>query len=180
MSADFLMSVADLVTPRLLLTQCEEAELGELHKLWNEPVIGRYLWKGQLISLDQAAQILQESLLLRKKIGVGLWLIRLWPDCHVIGFCGFGPDDNMEDTLLVYGLRPEEQRKGFALEATRAVLAYAFANEAFSRIYAHADTENQRSRTLLLRLGMRFEKEICAGERSVMRYVLLREDFQAV
>ena len=80
------MSVADLITSRLLLKQCEEAEFDELYRLWNEAGIRRSFWEGRLISVQQAGQVLQESLLLKKKVGVGLWLIRLWPDGRAIGY----------------------------------------------------------------------------------------------
>jgi hypothetical protein len=55
----------------------------------------------------------------------------------------------MEDVLPVYGLRAEQQRKGFALEAARAALARAFDMPAFSRVYAQTDLENQRSHQFL-------------------------------
>jgi RimJ/RimL family protein N-acetyltransferase len=135
---------------------------------------------GRLLSLQQARLVLQESLFLREKAGIGLWLINISPKDPAIGFCGFGLADNLDDVLLVYGLRAERQDQGFALEAARAVLAYAFEKPAFSRVYAQTETGNCKSRALLLRLGMRPESEISFGERRLLRYVLLKMTFQAL
>jgi RimJ/RimL family protein N-acetyltransferase len=173
------MSVADLITSRLLLKQCEEAEFDELYRLWNEAGIRRSL--GRTVDLRAASRTGSPGKFAAQEKGWGGIVVdqalARWSRHR---FCGFGFADNMEDVPLIYGLRAEQQRTGFALEAARAALTSAFDMPEFSRIYAQTDVENQRSRALLLRLGMRLEKEIRFGERCLVRYVLSKGDFRSV
>ena len=67
-----------------------------------------------------------------------------------------------------YVFHPDAQGQGFATEAARRALALAFASGAH-RVYARADPRNERSTSLMARLGMRLEahfheNEIFKGE----------------
>jgi hypothetical protein len=118
-------------------------------------------------------------LLLKKKVGVGLWVDQVLARWSRHRFCGFGFADNMEDVPLIYGLRAGSTTNG-RHRKQRGRPTSAFDMPEFSRIYAQTNVENQRSRALLLRLGMRLEKEIRFGERCLVRYVLSKGDFRSV
>ena len=69
--------------------------------------------------------------------------------------------------FLEYEQRPEHTRylargpyvegRGLATEASRALVAFAFADIGLHRITAHCDAANERSRRMMERLGMRRE-----------------------
>jgi RimJ/RimL family protein N-acetyltransferase len=56
------------------------------------------------------------------------------------------------------------QRKGYATEAIRGLLTYAFAGLRVRRIVAECDSRNVSARRLLLKAGFRQERE-CVQDR---------------
>ena len=77
------------------------------------------------------------------------------------------------------------QRKGFAVEATKALLSYAFANFDLHRVIADIDTRVPESAALAEKLGMRREGEFKDGEFfkgqwcDMWLYAILNSEFHA-
>ncbi len=84
---------------------------------------------------------------------------------------------------LGYVLNPAYQGKGYAFEASQAVLKIGFEDAGFHRIYARCDARNEGSYRLMERLGMRREahlihNEIFKGEWSdELVYAILKEEW---
>ena len=64
-----------------------------------------------------------------------------------LGFKGFNPKGNNID--LGYGIIKEERRKGYAEEAVKEIINWAFSNEIIKEITANCLTENTSSINLL-------------------------------
>jgi RimJ/RimL family protein N-acetyltransferase len=62
-----------------------------------------------------------------------------------------------EQAEIGYILHPEAQGLGFATEAARALLAFAFGQVRLHRVYARCDARNAASAQVMRRLGMRQE-----------------------
>lgn len=97
---------------------------------------------------------------------------------QVIGACGFVPclapfgqlpsfstskesaDGNYFSTEfgLFYAVAPAYQRQGYAVEATRAIIAYAFTELQLQRIVATTTYDNTASIAVMRKVGMRIEK----------------------
>ena len=89
--------------------------------------------------------------------------IVLKEDSSLLGSCGIIQDS--PDTLqaeLGYELAPERQGSGYAQEAARAVLKFAFERQQLHRVCARCLSENHPSVSLLERLG--FRQEGCLRE----------------
>jgi aminoglycoside 6'-N-acetyltransferase len=77
------------------------------------------------------------------------------------------------------------QRQGYALEATEALLGYAFKNFDLHRVIADIDTRVPESAALAEKLGMRREAEYKDGEFfkgewcDMWLYAILKREFQA-
>jgi aminoglycoside 6'-N-acetyltransferase len=77
------------------------------------------------------------------------------------------------------------QRQGYALEATNALLKYAFENFDLRRVIADIDTRVPESAALAEKLGMRREAEYKDGEFfkgewcDMWLYAILKREFQA-
>jgi aminoglycoside 6'-N-acetyltransferase len=75
------------------------------------------------------------------------------------------------------------QRKGYAFEATYALMDYAFRNFPLHRIVADIDTRNPESAAMAEKLGMRREAEYLDSEFfkgewcSMWLYAILKRDF---
>ena len=80
---------------------------------------------------------------------------------------------------------PDHQGHGYATEASRALLAYAFEHHSLHRVYARLEPRNEASARVLEKLGMRregllVENEWVKGEwQSEAIYALLAREWEA-
>ncbi|HJX83280.1 MAG TPA: GNAT family protein [Candidatus Angelobacter sp.] len=83
------------------------------------------------------------------------------------------PDGTAE---VGYSIVPEFQRQGYAPEATKALIAWAFGHPQVTRVIAHTLPELQPSIRVMEKNGFTFTG---AGEEpGTIRYDLTREDWQ--
>ncbi len=149
--------MSDLETQRLVLAPATLADVDDLHRLWTDARVRRYLWDDRSIDRHTAEDQVRASLESFACRGFGLWVVRLRGDAATLaGFCGLrelGEPPHPEVELL-YGLAPTHWGRSYATEASRAVLAYAFERLALPRIVAGADPPNAASLRVMRRLGM--------------------------
>jgi RimJ/RimL family protein N-acetyltransferase len=87
---------------------------------------------------------------------------------------------------LGYVINPSYARRGFATEATRAVLDFAFFKLNLHRVTARIDTRNVSSAAVAAKLGMRREAEFVEDEffkgewSSTWIYAILRAEWVAL
>jgi RimJ/RimL family protein N-acetyltransferase len=74
------------------------------------------------------------------------------------GFAG-GPDDSGV-VEIGYEIAPEHQNRGFATEAARAMIDYAFAHEEVTAVVAHTLAETNASNAVLRKAAMSFVAEV--------------------
>lgn len=85
---------------------------------------------------------------------------------ELIGFCGLRYIGETRDVELLYGIHPRLWGRGFATEAARAILQWAFRETTLPRVFAGADLPNAASFRVMEKLGMRFSETrmTAAGE----------------
>jgi len=89
-------------------------------------------------------------------LGWGVWLMVHRGDGTVIGDLGFkGKPDGGGRVEIGYRVVPAYRRRGYATEATRALVDWALAQEGVARILAECDPDNVGSIRVLEKLGMR-------------------------
>ena len=95
--------------------------------------------------------------------GYGLWAVELDEQAPFIGFVGLMP---VPDTMpfapaleVGWRLAGAYWGRGLAFEAARAALAFAFEEVGEDDVVAYTAAGNVRSRRLMERLGMRYERE---------------------
>lgn len=102
------------------------------------------------------------------------WLLRyviLRETNTLIGTCGaFEPDE--KSVMLGYSILPDYRRRGYATEATRALIDFAFADDGVERVLAETYPELTPSIGVLEKCGFTFVGD-GDGER-VIRYALPR------
>lgn len=75
---------------------------------------------------------------------------------RVIGSIGFhGPPDEHGRLEVGYSVDPEHRRRGYAIEAVRAMLDWALARHGIRRFVASVAPDNDASLALISRLGFR-------------------------
>ena len=168
----------ELSAERVDLVPFEVGHLDELHRLWTDPDVRRFLWDDEVISREVAAEVIESSRASFREHGFGFWVVRLRETNESIGFAGlrrFGDQDEVE---LLYGLFPAHWGKGLATEASRRLIRFAFDDLGFPELFAGADTPNEASFRVMRRLGFRHH-----GERNIdgkaATYFVIRGEFSA-
>jgi ribosomal-protein-alanine N-acetyltransferase len=100
----------------------------------------------------------------------------LWPVIHkeakqLIGDCGLQYIPGTRDVEIGWHFRRDAWGHGYATEAARAVLRYAFEELKLRRLHALIHPFNARSIAVANRVGMRFDRIVRAYKRDLLRYV---------
>lgn len=148
--------LVELLTPRLRLDALISGDAAALFAYRGDPEVARYQgW--QPASLDEAAEWIEA---LATEPAPGHWwqrAIRLRDSGELIGDLGLGmPAEDKGGVELGITIAPAHQGQGYAGEALRAALDWAFARGA-NRATASVDPRNTASVALLCSLGMRQE-----------------------
>ena len=154
-------------------------DVDELHRLWTDPLVRRYLWDDETISPARAASEVVRGTESFRSRGFGQWTISLSGQQAIIGFCGlrlFGEADEIE---LLYGLAPAYWGRGLATEAAREMLRHAFDDLGLGVVLAGADPPNGASLRVLEKLGFRFSRCLLIGGVETPYFSISREEFQS-
>jgi len=94
----------------------------------------------------------------------------------VIGSASFkGPPDADGVVEVAYGIVPSQQGRGYATEATRALVAYAFADDRVRVVRAHTAPRNDASGRVLTKCGFtRIGQVVDPEDGPVWRWELTR------
>lgn len=172
-------------TERLRLRPIEVRDLNQIHRMWADPLVRRYLWDDLVITKERARQEIVSSTESFTNNDFGLWVVlpkerkpaEPGGKEQLIGFRGLRLIDGSSDAELLYGLHPAYWGKGYATEASSAVLRRFFAICHFDRVLARTDVPNITSVRVIERLGMDLiERSILNGIDTLI-YEVSRERF---
>lgn len=166
--------IPPLTSERLALRPFAADDMEPLHELWTSEPIRRYLWDGNIISLDQARAVLREALADAARSRIGMWTLWLRDDPKLAGFCGFRWVGIAPEPELLYALRADLWGQGLATEAAGTCIEWLFETQPASRVLAGADPANRRSQRVLERLGFAPIDEPLTGFEHVRYFALPR------
>lgn len=159
-----------LTTERLKLEPFQKADVAILHQIFTHPFVRKYLWDDEEITQVKSKSILDENELHFRQDGWGLWKILALTEHDLIGFTGLWPFFEETQPQLLYGLLPIFCGKGYATEASQAVIHYAFHHLKFNYIDAATDELNLMSIRVVERLGMLPLKRISEDANTTLFY----------
>ena len=110
--------------------------------------------------------------------GFGLWAVCLKATGEMIGDCGLTLQ-NIDGQMLPeigYHIRRDQQRKGYAKEAAKAVLDWALKNTDYSAFYSYCKYTNVPSYKTAEAIGMHFEKEYPDEANEITHVSVIRRD----
>jgi RimJ/RimL family protein N-acetyltransferase len=163
-----------LRTERLTLSPATAGDLDALLALWTDPDVRRYLWDDRVVSRDEAAEVLDDCIAISED-GLGLWIVRAGDEDAVAGCVGLRPTPEPGVEPLA-AFHPRYWGRGYATEALRALLDYAFGTLGFRWLTAIVDEPNEASARLVERLGFR-RTEMAMGQKNLLLgYVLEAPD----
>ena len=149
-----------LHTPRLLLRFQTPADIPPLIALWRDPAVMRFM--GGPRDLQRLQIAFDETQANPTAETYDLWPLVELSSGQTIGHCGLLDKevDGQAEIELVYVLAKSAWGKGYATEIGAALIAHAFEQMGLRRLVALIEPENEPSERVVLRLGMRLEKEV--------------------
>lgn len=153
-----------LETERVRLRQYRPEDFERLLELNSDPAVMRYLG-GKPGTREEAESGAARTLMYRKKYSdrLGVFIAELRETGEFMGWFHLRPDradlDNTKDLELGYRLKRKFWGKGYATEASKALVAKAFDELGASSVFAITDRDNAGSRRVMEKCGLSFERE---------------------
>lgn len=147
----------ELTTQRLRLREVRPRDAEALYAIYSDEETMRYYGQSYQSLAEAEAYIVlrQDDYTQRREIR---WGITFKDDDRIIGSCGFHHfDEGYHCAETGYILNRAYWRQGVMAEALSAILTYGFTEMGLHRIEAIIDIANERSKSLLLKLGFQYE-----------------------
>lgn len=143
-----------LTTDRLLLRDVRRTDAEALFRLRADERVMEHIPRPRAVTMDDVHKLI-DTVLEAQVNGDGIsWAIALPEEDTLIGTIGFYRLKKEHHRAEVgYALHSDHWRKGYMLEALRAVVAVGFERYGFHSIEAVTDPRNAPSNALLERLG---------------------------
>jgi RimJ/RimL family protein N-acetyltransferase len=147
-------------TDRLRLTPIGPYNAGDLWRLHQHEQVAAWFW-GRF-TVDMAVRRAVDFQRGWETDGVGKWLAYDRETGDLVGRGGLSRTEVDGATRLEVGwtVHPDEWGRGYATEIGRAGLAYAFDELQADRVVAFTEPHNRRSRAVMERLGMGYQRDI--------------------
>lgn len=172
------MKSFNIETARLRLRPFTREDVDELHRLFVEPGVRKFLWDDEVIPRERTESVIETSIASFEAKGFGLWAILPQAKDALIGFCGFWLFHDPPQLELLYGLSEAYWSKGLAAEVAGAMLSYGFEQLGFERIEASTDAAHAASVRVMQKAGMTFWKRECTNGLDTVYYAATREAFR--
>lgn len=163
-----------LETDRLVLRQFRESDLDAYSEICADSEVMRYVGAGQPLTRAETWRSIATVLGHWQLRGFGLWAVETKADGQLIGRVGCWQPEGWPDFELGWLLGRAYWGRGYAIEAARASLHYAFATLGRSHVISLIKPGNQRSINVATRLGETLEGETGLFGDPVMIYGLSR------
>lgn len=147
-----MSTLPELTTKRLTLRTPTQADLPAYRAFYaaSDATVGAY--RGQR-SADEVARILADDIAHWQAKGFGVWLLRRRGEDSVLGGAGLVRDDDWPSHELTWWLMPAARGKGFASEASRAIIAFAYDTLGWDEVRTFMRDHNTDAHRLAQRLG---------------------------
>ncbi len=158
-------------TERLIVRKWDPVrDLDDTFAIYGDAQTMRFIPCG-VLSREQTERLILRLIDLDDNNGFGIWPVVLKSERRVIGICGitYIPGHG-SDVEIAWTFNKAYHGNGYATEAARSVMKYAFSDAHVPQLYALIDRANPKSIAVARRLGMDFDRVIRAYKRDVMRY----------
>jgi RimJ/RimL family protein N-acetyltransferase len=176
-------------TERLVLRPFEEGDLDALYAMHSSESVARYLYN-EPRTREETRGLLERKIAGASVGGRGEWLCAaavLAETGEVVGDVSvLWVSELHRQGELGYILHPAHQGHGYAAEAARPLLAFAFEQLDLHRVIARLEARNIASARVLEKLGMRREAHLVENEwvkgewQSEMVYAMLAREWEGV
>ncbi len=165
----------ELKTDRLYLIPLKASDLDIFHKTNTDPFVRKFLWDDQVIPESVSIDIINEVESKFKEEKWGLW--KIVKDGDYLGYIGFWFFFDEKLPQLLYALLPEHTGNGYATEASRKIINYAFEKLNFEYLLASMDKPNKDSVNVCDRLNMGLIEEKEIEGKPTLFYKLINKNY---
>lgn len=153
----------------------QTSDLEALATLWADPDVTRFLpSRGAPIPREKVAKSLQSFVEHWQERGYGIWAIVEDESSSMVGYCGLRYLADLDDVEILYGLAKAYWGRGITTQAAKAAIAYGFNVADLDKVIAMAFPENQASRRVMEKAGLRYEKQIRIWRLDAVYYTKIR------
>ncbi|HLG16649.1 MAG TPA: GNAT family N-acetyltransferase [Blastocatellia bacterium] len=181
-----LRGYAKIETIRLRLRRFTHNDLDDFASICSDPDVMKYIGAGTPVSREELEPVFLSGYInYWDKHGFGRFAVINKERDELIGACGlrrfaYPGLDLFENNLeIVFLLKKSFWRQGFATEAAKACLTYAFDHLSAERVVAMTMRENVASRRVIEKIGMEHETDVRFLDSDCVVYVIARQAFQS-
>ncbi|MEX0900978.1 MAG: GNAT family N-acetyltransferase [Gammaproteobacteria bacterium] len=165
----------DLSTERLTIRPWRPSDRLALERMVEDSDMMRHLTHGRAWSADEVDEFLERQSAQLAAHGVCMGPMMLRGGTEIVGVAGIQPLDLPGEFELGWWVWKAYWGLGYALEAARALAAFATNEMGLARVFAVIDPDNAASIRVAEKIGMRFERRTTARETAFRR-----EDIEVV
>lgn len=157
-----------LRTRRLILRPLHEEDWETLFHIWQDPDVDRFLWDGKAPNKEQCRELTRSLCTLAPHLASHFVLLDAESQ-EVAGFIGLLPAETEEVREIDFTIARPYWNRGFATEATRALLDYARDELGLEMVIGYTDQPNVSSRRVLEKAGfVLIERTIVRGRNQLL------------
>lgn len=168
-------------TERLYLRHFNlEKDLEAYTLIMGEDEVGKWLPKGEGHTLEETERFMNYILKHWEKYNYGIWaVVDKESDC-LLGHCGLNFISDLSETEVLYAFGKHARGKGYATEAAKASLKYAFEKLDFDHIIALAKHLNKASINVIEKLGLKYIKDIELFGLELKYFNITKEEYESL
>jgi [ribosomal protein S5]-alanine N-acetyltransferase len=141
-------------TSRLILRTWTTADLPFGNLLWGDPLVMKYV--GSTLSSEQVLKSIEAGIKHQERFGYQHWAVIEIETEKLIGACGFNKTDTPDEIEIVFHLSKQVWGQGYATEAAKACIEFAFEHIRPKKIIAGCHPQNEASKKVLVKIGFSF------------------------
>jgi ribosomal-protein-alanine N-acetyltransferase len=172
--------MAALETERLVGEPASEEHRDIAVELFGDPEVAKWIWPEGRVggaagprTADQAEEILRRFVANGNEQGFGWWYLRERASGTFVGEVGLQRTEVEGASVVEIGwtLLPAHWGRGYATEAAKAALAYAFGPAQLDEVVSFTMPHNLASRRVMEKIGMTYDRDF---KRAGLPHVLYR------
>ncbi|MBP1040198.1 GNAT family N-acetyltransferase [Vagococcus sp. BWB3-3] len=143
-----------LETSRLVFSKWSEDDLTNAMVLWGDSEVTKFISASGKFTKEDVENRLKNEIKQQEKYQVQYWPIFEKNSDEFVGVCGLRMHDAINNVYeLGFHLKKDYWGQGYALEAARSVINYAFSDLDATELFAGHHPDNYSSQKLLRKLG---------------------------
>lgn len=158
-------------TERLYLKEFTLKDPQLLVDLNSDPEVTKFVGEGA-IDTAEALRLLNEVIIPQYSNKMGRWAVYLRSNDEFIGWCGIKYLPSLDEYDLGYRFFKKHWSKGYATEASKAVLEYAKNVLKLKEVVGRASADNYNSIKVLEKVGFILKEEGFEHGEKIVKYLL--------